>query len=266
MWPDAVIHQGYGLHSLRPQSDLRVLAVLSQSDPGRALELLWQLCARLQRLGYPVAVLDGTALETPEAPGLQQLLSPAAWPGLQTLGADTAAAGALTVLPAAYGLRQLARRAAHDPAQALRSLQPPLRAYAAVMLYAPEQWLAPLLAGSGARPLIVTGPGAQGMVRGYRQLKYLALHGGLRCSVASLLAPGAHERARRQSREALAALQASAERLLGLTPHTTLVSPTQDADLTRLALQLLENASTISEAMPVWHTPVAQPLPMDRSH
>jgi len=93
---DTAMHQAMGLHSLTPQSDLRLLAVLSQPDGGPWLEMLWQLCAHLQRLGYPVVVLDGTAREEPHAPGLAQLLGPAPWPGA---GARTGSSNS-TVKPA----------------------------------------------------------------------------------------------------------------------------------------------------------------------
>ena len=74
---DIGFHQGAGLHSFTPQSELRVLAVASQNNAASALETLWQICAHLQRLGLPVVVLDGTAQETEDSPGLLHLLLPA---------------------------------------------------------------------------------------------------------------------------------------------------------------------------------------------
>ena len=58
---DLGFHQAAGLHSFTPQAELRMLAVVSQGNAGSGLETLWQICASLQRLGYPVVVLDGTA-------------------------------------------------------------------------------------------------------------------------------------------------------------------------------------------------------------
>ena len=71
---DIGFHQAAGLHSFTPQSELRVVAVASQDNAGTGLETLWQICASLQRLGYPVVVLDGTAQETDDSPGLLHLL------------------------------------------------------------------------------------------------------------------------------------------------------------------------------------------------
>ena len=51
---DTAIHQAMGLNSITPQRELRLLPVVSQPDGGPWLEMLWQLCWHLQRLGYPV--------------------------------------------------------------------------------------------------------------------------------------------------------------------------------------------------------------------
>ena len=71
---DTAIHQAMGLNSITPQRELRLLPVVSQPDGGPWLEMLWQLCWHLQRLGYPVVVLDATAQESHRSPGLAQLL------------------------------------------------------------------------------------------------------------------------------------------------------------------------------------------------
>ncbi|AEB86534.1 hypothetical protein [Alicycliphilus denitrificans] len=264
---DTAMHQAMGLHSLTPQSDLRLLAVLSQPDGGPWLEMLWQLCAHLQRLGYPVVVLDGTAREEPHAPGLAQLLGPAPWPGAGAL--DTAAAGAsLAVLPAARGLAWLAEQAQaeEEGTAALRRLHPLFRAYALVVLHAPPERLAPLLHGSASMPLIMTGPGTQGMVRCYRQLKHMALHAGVRCTVAAIVPPGVAPQPQ-QTAQTLATLQRSAHKHLGLPIHTTTVTAARAQDIQRLALQLLENAGTLDAALPLLHAQGCTALsPLDRSH
>ncbi|MBS0508196.1 MAG: hypothetical protein JSR53_12525 [Proteobacteria bacterium] len=263
---DSAIHQAMGLHSITPQRELRLLPVVSQAGDGPWLEMLWQLCSHLQRLGYPVVVLDGTALESHHSPGLAQLLGTRPWPGAEAL--DSAAAGtALAVLPAARGLAALAGQAALGHGGALQRLQPLLRAYAAVVLYAPPEQLAPLLHGSASTPLVMTGPGAQGMVRSYRQIKHLALHAGVRCTVAAIVPPHVQLQPR-QTAEALATLQRSAHRHLGQQIHTTQVAAARAQDIQRLALQLLENASTLEAPLPL---PAAQGIcalttHLDRSH
>lgn len=262
---DTILHQATGLHSFTPQRDLRLLAVLSQPDSGPWLEMLWQLCSSLQRLGYPVVVLDGTAAESDQAPGLEQLLGATPWPGTEALDA-AAASASLAVVPAARGLARLADPAQHPPGAALPRLLPLFRSYALMVLYAPPEQLAPLLRGSASVPLIMTGPGAQGMVRSYRQLKHMALHAGVGCTVASILPPhtAAHPR---QTAEALATLQRSARGHLGLQIHTTTVAGARAQDIQRLALQLLENACTIDAPMPMLPAHSLSALsPLERSH
>lgn len=112
---DIGFHQGAGLHSFTPQSELRVIAVASQDNAATGLEALWQVCAILQRLGYPVVVLDGTAHETDDSPGLLHLLQQAPWNegGHLNMGAM---ASSLAVIPAAKGLLNVARRAQRSDA------------------------------------------------------------------------------------------------------------------------------------------------------
>ena len=253
---DALLHQGAGLQGFAPQQDLRLLAVLSQPAATIELETLWQVCSSLQRLGYPVVVLDGTALESDQAPGLEHLLGGIPLPGTEASGAS------LAVVPAARGLALLAGHAAQPPAAALQHLHPLFRAYALVVLYAPPEQIAPLLRGSACVPLVMTGPGAQGMVRSYLQLKHMALHAGVRCTVAAIQPPHAPARAR-QTSEALDTLRASARAHLGLQIHTTTVSAARAQDIQRLALQLLENACTIDAAMPLLTAPATH---LERSH
>ena len=264
---DTAVHQALGLHNYTPERELRLLPVLAQPEDGPWLELLWQLCAHLQRLGYPVAVLDGTALESHHSPGLAQLLGARPWPGAERLNGGADDDTALAVLPAARGLAWLADQAQLGHGAALLRLQPLLRAYAAVVLYAPAEQLAPLLLGSASVPLVMTGPGAQGMVRSYRQLKHMALHAGVRCTVAAIVPPQASAQPR-QTAEALATLQRSAHKHLGLHIHTTTVTAARPQDIQRLALQLMENAVSLGTAMPLLQAQGActTATHLDRSH
>jgi len=252
---DTGFHQGASLHGFTPQVDLRMLAILSQADTPLSLELLWQVCSSLQRLGYPVAVLDGTARETDDAPGLEHLLAAPSWQGSLAMGNGDASTSSLAVIPAAHGLVRLAERSAWNDGPVLQRLHPVFRAYALVVLYAPPETLAPILRGSATVPLILSGPGSSGVVQGYQQLKHMAVHAGVHCTVASVLPPG-----RRPTPEgkALQALQRCAERHLGTVLRTTTVRAASPQDIQRLALQLLENACTIGAAnsmLPMNSTP-----------
>ena len=256
--PDMDMHQGAGLRRDLPPMDLRLLAVLSQNT-AQATDTLWQVCAQLQCLGYPVVVLDGTSAESDTAPGLAHLLVQTPWNGgvaLPALGGTDAAS--LAVLPALHGLAALARDAhvalqdTHNPLHPrlhpLQPLQALFRCYALVVLHAPVTTLAsPLLDDLPTTPLLVLQPGADGVLEGYRQLKLLALHTGLVGTVACVAQPGDAEQ-QRHARDALHAVSSCAARHLGQRIGTTLLQAGDGAGLQRLALQLLESAGTLPAA------------------
>ncbi|GAA6121300.1 hypothetical protein [Acidovorax sp. FG27] len=251
---DTGLHQGFGLSSVTPQAELRWLAVLSQPDATMGLETLWQVCSSLQRLGYPVVVLDGTARETGDAPGLEQLLASPDWQG-GSLSRGASTSTSLAVVPAAYGLLCLAERASRGEVAVMQRLQPIFRAYSLVVVYAQHPLMAPLLRGTPALPLVMTSPDAPGVEQSYRQLKHMTVHAGVQCTVASVVAPGPSEPRRTQTaRGALETLQRCAAEHLGHTPRTTIVRAGSPQDVQRLALQLLENACTMDHGMPALPT------------
>lgn len=244
---DLGFHQAAGLHSFTPQAELRMLAVVSQGNTGSGLETLWQLCASLQRLGYPVVVLDGTAQETDESPGLLHLLQQAPW----NEGADLnmgAMASSLAVLPASRGLGHLSRHAGSAQNSPLENLLPYFRTYGLMVLHAPAATLGPLLTHTATAPLVVMGSGAAGVMTSYKSLKQIALHTGLPCMVAALLHSNTTTE-RRKAQSQLMTLQACAERHLGGPVRTTTIATQNPQDLQRLALQLLENAGTMSRSL-----------------
>jgi hypothetical protein len=244
---DASFHQGAGLHSFTPQSELRVLAVASQGQAQSGLGTLWQLCASLQRLGYPVVVLDGTAHETEASPGLHHLLRQAPWHEGASLDPG-ATASSIAVLPAARGLPELARIAQAGDAPPLQGLLPYFRAYELLVLHAPASVLGPLLTHTATTPLVVMPPGAAGVLTSYQTLKQIVLHAGLPCTVAAVLQENSAPE-RSKTAGALRTLQQCADRHLGGRMRTTTLSAHNGQDMQRLALQLLENAGTIGGTM-----------------
>ena len=251
---DIGFHQAAGLHSFTPQSELRMLAVASQDNSATGLEALWQICASLQRMGYPVVVLDGTALETQNSPGLLDLLQPAPWneDAQRPLGATAAS---LAVIPAAKGLLRLSREADRSDTTPLHRLLPYFRTYSLVVLHAPASTLGPLLAHTATVPLVIMGEGSAGVMSSYKSLKQIALHTALPCMVAALLR-GSSAAERRKTQAALHTLQDCAERHLGSSVRTTTIATHNPQELQRLALQLLENAGTMDRspaALPASH-------------
>ena len=71
---DHAIHQASGLQGMLQQAAPRLMALASHGSQQDELPLLWDLCSTLVRLGYSVAVLDGTTTETDLNQGLVQLL------------------------------------------------------------------------------------------------------------------------------------------------------------------------------------------------
>lgn len=244
---DIGFHQAAGLHSYTPQTELRVIAVASQDNAGTGLEALWQICASLQRLGYPVVVLDGTAQETDDSPGLLHLLHQAPWnEGAHLdMGAMTSS---LAVIPAAKGLLRIGREASRNETAPLHALLPYFRTYGLIVLHAPAATLGPLLTHTATIPLVILGEGSPGVLTTYKSLKQIAVDTGLPCMVAALLR-SATVAERRKTQHALLTLQDCAERHLGGPVRTTTIATQSAQDVQRLALQLLENAGTISESL-----------------
>ncbi|RCX08093.1 hypothetical protein [Extensimonas vulgaris] len=240
---EACFHQGAGLHRFMPQTPLRVLGVASPEYGAReALEALWHVCGALQKLAGPVLVLDGTAGESQDVPGLLHLLQQAPWQ--DRLAPSTHSSAALAVLPAARGLPRLLRLAQQAGAPPLQGLLPYFRAYGVVVLLAPAEWLAVLLAQTVTMPLVFMPPGEAAMLAAYHSAKQFAVHAGLTSRVVALLERGAAAQ-RAQAQTALDNLQRCAAQYLGGLVRTAIIEPHNPQDVQRLALQLLENAGTI---------------------
>lgn len=241
---DTLFHQGASLHSTTPQTKLRVIAVASHEHASDGLETLWQICAHLQRMGYPVVVLDGTARECDDSPGLMHLLTQHTWAPDEPTG--NGSGSALAVLPAGLGLGYLARENQDTQTSALQALYAHFRAYAVVVVYAPAETLGGLLMQTDTVPLVMLRPSPEGVLSAYTSLKHIALSAGLTCTVATMV-HGSTKIKRQKAEDALQALHECASRHLGNGARGTMVQTNNPQDLQRLALHLLENAGTISE-------------------
>lgn len=237
------LHQGTSLYGRTPQDALRLISVAA-APGGRSLEVLWTICTHLQGQGYSAVVLDGTANETADAPGLIDLLEHNLWIEAPQ-GKSTRNEQLLAVLPAKRGLAAVApfERTSTAP---LRGLQPLLRRYAVVVLYAPIPVLASCLTAENlASPLLLLEEGDKAVMKTYADLKWLALHAGLAGTVVRL----AHgQRQRAAAHQQLRVLCECADTHLGRIPRTLALDPDRPADLQRLTLELLENAETLAPA------------------
>ncbi len=259
---EACFHQGAGLHRFMPQARLRVLGVAAPEHAApQALEALWQVCAVLQKLAGPVLVLDATAGESQDAPGLLHLLQQAPWHEREgaVAGGAAHASASLAVLPAARGLPRLLLLAQQAKALPLQGLLPYFRAYGVLVLLAPADLLARLLEHSATMPLILMPAGEAAMLAAYHSAKQFAVHAGLTSRVVALLERG-DPAERAQAQTALGNLERCAAQYLGGLVRTTALQAQNPQDVQRLALQILENAGSI-EALPAG---MSEPQAMQR--
>lgn len=259
-------HQGASLLCYTPQSSLRILAAVAQAQMPQAVETLWHMCASLQGMGYPVVVLDGSAVETQEAPGLINFLHQDPWEHGGRLHPGQFASS-LTVIPSARGLAQLSAQTPEHGRSALHDLLPCFRAYGLMVLYAPVQRLARLLGRTQTSPLVFLQEGASQALASYQQCKQMTLLTGQACTVAALVR-GATPTARKRAFATLRTLQDCADRHLGGQLHTTTIHAGHAADIQRLALQLLENAGALEtgfQSLPTYDW-MKSPAHSARSH
>lgn len=237
---DSDLHQAAGLQGLALQSGQRVLALASHGNQQGELPLLWNLCASLVDLGYPVVVLDATTPESAENPGLAQLLNHSAWP--EEVLDETAA---WSVIPAARGLQQLSQQACVQ-AQPMAPLSRLFAAVGVLVIYARAEVLSQLLAGSGMAPLLTVSSVKMSSVTAYQALKHLLHNAGLRPTLAHLSSdPFAKTIATLPA--PVKNLQDCAMTFLDYRLDATTVRPPSarngpSDDMNRLALRLLENA------------------------
>lgn len=260
------LHQGASLLHHALDTELRVAGLAPVPD-ALGLETLWHMCAQLQRMGYPVVVLDGCSPESEARPGLAQILEQDPWsqpPGHAgfTNGASFA------VLPAAQGLRRLVRNADVTGNTGLTQLQPHFHAYALALIHAPVEWLAPLMQPHSGKPLVMVAPGTAGTQQAYQQIEHLALQTERACQVCAVVRGHSESLPARRARAQITTLQRCAADLLGSQPAGSVVNAENTQDLQRLALQLLENAGTISSAITAPLSPRSAPASTDfiRSH
>jgi len=234
---DTFVSQAAGLQSLSPQLAPKLIAVASHGQQQGELPLLWSLCTTWVDLGYPVAVLDGHAQETDQNPGLAQMLADPM--GHFQTDPDTVS---WLVLPAAQGFAALGEHGFNSA-----SVGDLLQNHGVVLLYASAATLTPLLKGSGMEPLVVVAPLQAAALSAYQALKQLLVDAQLRPTVANI-ALGNQTKTHMTS--PAQKLQNCAQNFLGLAIKPLTVSASASSEdsrdeISRLALQLLENAMSL---------------------
>lgn len=237
--PERADHQAAGLASLLRQHGARLAAMVNHGDEGYELPLLWRLCLTWVELGYPVTVLDAGTRETPDNPGLDQLLD---FPS--TALAHHQDATVWNVIPSAIGLQTLLDSLqTHLPLeQRLAGLFPD---DGIVVVYANAGMLTQLFANQTLQPLLVVSSARTSLLTSYQALKRLLRVPGLTPLVVDEAVNRPSTTTRRPS--AAETLADCARNFLSLDlPLVHLQIPDVDADSTsqhqRLALRVLENA------------------------
>jgi hypothetical protein len=141
---------------------------MHHGDKIAEMTVLWQTCARLQRLGYTLSVLDVTAEESSETPGLQDMLLPVPRP----MAAESAT---MSVVAAARGMRHLASTLAPEAslAHALGSL---FQDFGALVIYADAFTLAEVMGLGDCYPVVAVSSETPSVLSAYAGLKILTTH------------------------------------------------------------------------------------------
>ena len=236
---DSGLHQATSLQNTATQADLRIIPVVSHGAGTTDQAVMWELCAALQVMGYPVVVLDGTCAETADNPGLADLLHDALWEDASAPDAE-----GMAVIPAACGLSILPSYAQSGPTP-LHSLQGLFRMYRAVVIYADATTLAPLLYNSDAEPLIFLPPDKKTVVSAYNSFKQLHMQAGSLATLVTVVPHADDAAMAQQATRVQLAVRNCAQTYMGSMPRSFTVRLDQQHDVQRLALQLLENAINI---------------------
>lgn len=240
---ESCVNQAAGLSGLSRQTLPRLIAVVSHGQRQGELPLLWSLCTTWVDMGLPVLVLDGHIRESSANPGLLQMISAPLHPMQCDLEPPP-----WEIVPAALGFDWLAN-AGLGPHAVGKLLQH----NGVVVVYAAAPCIAVLLKGSGLAPLLVMPPLKSASLTAYQALKQLLLNAGLEPTLANIDLPIPPQPSPGQT------LQDCALSFLGLNLRplrlSAIASTEQsDEEITRLALQLLENAVML------------EPHPANRTH
>jgi len=259
---ESCLDQGAGLRLQMPQSAPRLAALVGHGDTDTELPLLWQLCDAMRALGYRVAVLDVSADEDFESPGLRGLLDGS----LSTDDDDLDIAGHmpsynLAVFPARRGLAGLITSRGEPRADACIRLGRALRAYDMAVMFGSAEALAGWSHHCAIAPVLPAAPQKESLLAAWRSLKALVEAGVVPTLASVVTRPGIAT-----AGIALAArdnLQRCAESWLGRRVDVLRVRAAADgapasSEVHRLALRLIEGAATLaSVATPLAPAPDA---------
>ena len=241
---DSGSNQGFNLRSLIQETRPHVVAMANHGEQSVELPLLWDLCSTYVRLGYSVAVLDGTTSESESNPGLEQLLDYVYW-----RSDDKDDQPSWSVLPAARGFKRLCGVSGHLT-NAMEQLAGALQTYNVVLVYARADTLLSLLPDSGLKPLLVVSSEGLSRLSAYKALKQMLINGRLQPSVVSVVPDSAPE-ADKASADLCKNLQECAMTFMGHQLDTVTLhleqrqGRVQSGSMHTFALRMLERATPL---------------------
>ncbi len=159
------LDQSLGLHQLAAATRPHMISVLHHGDRAAEMSALWQTCNGIQRLGYTLAVLDFTAVETSQNPGLQDALE-------HRYGPTPKADAAWSIIPASRGMRALQLQAA-NASVAANTLAKLFSSYSVLVLYGDADALATVIRGTACGPVVAISPEMPSLLSAYNSLKQL---------------------------------------------------------------------------------------------
>ncbi|AGX87394.1 hypothetical protein [Candidatus Symbiobacter mobilis] len=255
---DAELHQASGLWGLARPLTTRCTAIVRHSNPEpHEWPLLWSLCQAWRDMGLDVLVLDGLSVESPDNPGLEQLLHD------RHLPPNAAPGDGWVVLPAQTGIATIS-----EVGMSLDGLGSLLGDYGVVALYTDIATWPKTFTACGLSPLVPLHAHSTSTVHAYLAVKHLLVQAQLRptiANIAPIVAPVAHAASRltdaslsamnavAPTEAALRNLQRCSREFLGFEPDALTVrlpahGDCSRDDVLRLALLMLENSVELGSA------------------
>lgn len=233
---DRPTNQAAGLLDFAVPQPPKLIAMVSHGDEHAELPLLLRICGALVGFGYTVTVLDGSVLETPDNPGLQQLLNFSFVPPEHVESAHW------SILPAGLGLQSLSQ-ASHHQALGIAECGWFFPPESVVIVYTSAHSVAALLQGSQVRPLLAMSEAKTSLLTSYLALKRLLIKGKVEPTIVNMVGAGQPQRV---SHTPITSLSDCAKHFLNYDVNLLHIpAPTSDAPtcahIERLALGLLEH-------------------------
>lgn len=234
---DRLPNQAAGLIDFALPQTPKLMAMVSHGDEQAELPLLLRVCAALVGFGYSVTVLDGSVLETPDNPGLEQLLN------FSNAAPTLSESPGWNILPAGLGLQSLCAAQRHG-GPGIGDCGSFFAHESVVIAYANAHNLTPLLRGSQVRPLLAMSSAKTSLLTTYLALKRLLLKAKVEPTIVNMVDTS---RPHASGSTSPTSLSDCAKYFLNYDAHPlNIAAPLGDerpsASIERLALSLLETA------------------------